>query len=133
MKAIIRNIAIYTFILFVLPYIVPGVFITGGIWTLLVGAIVLTVLFFILKPILSIISLPVNMITLGIFNLFINALLVYLLTILVPQISVVAFTSQQLDIFGIIIPAIQFNTFFAYVATAFMVSIIEWFIKWLIE
>lgn len=133
MKTIIRNIAIYTFILFLLPYLIPGVLISGGIWTLVVGGIVLTLLFFILKPILSIISFPVNLVTLGIFNVFINALLLYLLTILVTQISVVAFTSPRTDLLGVIIPAIHFNIFFAYVYTAFVLSAIDWLIKWLIQ
>ncbi len=39
----------------------------------------LAILFLVLKPILNIISFPVNLVTLGMFNIFINALLIYLL------------------------------------------------------
>ena len=132
MKTIVRAIVVYTLILFLLPILIPGVSVTGGFWTYLTGGVVLTLLFFILKPILSIISLPVNIVTLGIFNLFINTLLLYLLTILVVQISIVAFTQPEIAFSGIIIQSIQFNTFFAYLYTAVVLSVIDWSIKWLI-
>jgi putative membrane protein len=133
MKTILRNIIIYTFALFVLPLIVPGVTIEGGLATLLIGAGVLTLLFLILKPILNIISFPVNLITVGIFNIFINALLVYLLTVFVTQITVSAFTYHNVTFAGFSAPDMAFNTFFAYLFTAFVLSVIAWFGKWLMN
>src|SRR6185369_8906092 len=92
MKTILRNIAIYTFILFLLPMLVPGVTINYGFQTLLTGGLMLALLFLVLKPILNIISFPVNVVTLGAFNIFINALLIYLLTVFVTEISISSFT-----------------------------------------
>ena len=133
MKTIIRNVVIYTFILFLLPKIIPGFSIDGGFWTLFTGGLVLAMLFLVVKPVLSIISFPVNLVTLGIFNIFINALLLYLLTIFVTEISVTAFTMARLDILGVIIPQITFNTFFAYIYTAFILTLINSFIRWLMN
>lgn len=133
MKTLLRNIAIYFLILFLLPHIIPGVTITGGINTFLVGSFVLTLLFIILKPILNIISFPANMLTLGIFNIFINGLLIYLLTVFVTEITISAFTYTNMNIFGFITPVISFNTFFAYIYTAFVLTLINSFIRWLIE
>lgn len=133
MKTFIRNISIYTFILFLLPHIIPGVHIIQGLSIFFVGGVVLTLLFLILRPILSIISFPVNMITLGVFNIFINALLIYLLTVFVTEISITAFTYDRTNLFGVIIPAMSFNTFFAYLYTAFVLTLIDGFIKWLMD
>lgn len=133
MKMLLRNITIYTLILFLLPQMIPGVTIIGGLTTLLVGSFVLTLLFIILKPILSIISFPVNMVTLGIFNIFINGLLIYLLTVFVTEISITSFTYERATILGFITPAFAFNTFFAYLYTAFILTIINSFMRWLIE
>lgn len=133
MKTLLRNIAIYFLILFLLPQIIPGVSITGGLHTLLVASFVLTLLFIILKPILNIISFPVNLVTLGIFNIFINGLLIYLLTVFVTEITISAFTYTNANILGFITPVITFNTFFAYIYTAFILTIINATIRWLIE
>lgn len=133
MKTFLRNISIYTLCLYLTTRIVEGATIGGAFWTLLSAGLVLTLFFVLLKPILSLITLPVNMVTLGLFNIFINALLLYLLTIFVTAFSIVAFTSTSLNIFGFIIPSITFNTFFAYIYTAFVLTIINSFIRWLIE
>ncbi len=133
MKTLLRNIAIYTLILFVLPQLVPGVTIAGGFNTLLVGSFVLTLLFIILKPILNIISFPVNLITLGVFSIFINGLLIYLLTIFVTEVAITSFTYQNANVLGFITPVIAFNTFFAYIYTAFIVALIDGTIRWLIK
>lgn len=133
MKTILRNIAIYGFTLFLLPQIIPGFYVNGAFWTFLTGGIVLSMLFLILKPILSIISFPVNMISLGIFNVFINALLLYLLTVFVTEISVTAFTLTKVNFLGFIISEVSFNTFFAYVYSAFILTIIVGGIKWLMK
>ncbi|MBI5122937.1 phage holin family protein [Candidatus Roizmanbacteria bacterium] len=133
MKTILRNLIIYSFILFLLNLLIPGVTINGGLWTFFIGGLTLTIFFAILKPILSIISFPVNVITLGIFNIFINALLLYLLTIFITEISITAFTYARTSIFGIIFPVTSFNTFFAYIYTAFVLTVINSFIRWLIS
>lgn len=133
MKTIIRNISIYTLIIFLLPKIVAGFSFEGGLFTLFVSGLVLAMLFLVLRPILSIISFPVNLVTLGLFNIFINALLIYLLTIFVTGISIEAFTMTKIDIFGFIIPQIKFNTFFAYIYTAFILTLINSFIRWLMD
>lgn len=133
MKSLLRNISIYTLCLFLIVQIIPGVTIAGGFFTLLSAGVVLTLLFVLIKPILSIISFPVNIVTLGIFNIFINALLIYLLTVLVTEVSIAAFIYQQANIFGFITPFLIFNTFFAYLYTAFILTLINSFIRWLMN
>ncbi len=56
--------------------------------TALVVAIVLGIVNAILKPILIILTLPINVVTLGLFIFVINALLVLLTTALVPGFTV---------------------------------------------
>ena len=133
MKAIIRNIAIYTFALYLLPSIIPGVEISGGLLTLLVGGFALTLLFFIIKPILHVISLPVSILTLAIFSTITNLIVLYILTIFISGISIVPFSYPKTEILGFITPKIYFNMFFAYVYTAFVLSFIDAFISWLMD
>jgi putative membrane protein len=133
MKALLRNISIYTLCLFLIIQLIPGVTISGGFWTLLTAGIVLSLIFILFKPILNIISFPVNLVTLGIFNIFINALLIYLLTVFVTEVSISAFVYPSTNIFGFITPLLTFNTFFAYLYTAFVLTAINGFIRWLLN
>src|SRR5882762_10314805 len=100
MKTLLQSIGIFLLALYFIPQIVPGFTIEGGFVTLLIGAVILALMFLILKPILNIISFPVNMLTLGLFSIITNALILYLLTILVPNITVQPFTYPQTHFYG---------------------------------
>lgn len=64
-------------------YLLPGVHI-AGFTTALVAALVLGIINAVLKPILVFLTLPINILTLGLFTLVINALLIMLATFIVP-------------------------------------------------
>ena len=68
----------------VAAYLLPRVHISGGFATLLVLAVVLGLINAILKPILQLLALPVTILTLGLFSLVINALLILLAASIVP-------------------------------------------------
>ncbi len=74
----------------VAAYILPGVHVESFV-TALVLAIVLGIINAILKPILVILTLPITIMTLGLFTLIINALLVLLTTKIVPGFTVDSF------------------------------------------
>ncbi len=133
MKTLLRAISIYLLILYFVPQFVSGFTVEGGISTYIVGAVALAIMFLIIKPILTFISLPVNIVTMGLFSLFINALLLYLLTILVPDITIQPFTYAKVDLGFLIIPKLTFNTFFAYLYTGFLIAAIDSWIKWLMK
>lgn len=133
MKTIIRNIAIYTLSLFILPFLIPGVKTAGGILTLFFGGTALALMFLIIKPILNFITLPVNILTLGLFSILTNALILYVLTVFIVDISILPFSYQRTEVSGFIIPALSFNTFFSYIYTSFVLSCIDSFFSWLVK
>src|SRR3989338_5484897 len=92
MKTILRNTATYGLGLFFLSLINEGLIIQGGFNTYVIGGLVLCLLFMIVKPILKILSLPLNLVTLGLFSFLTNTIILYLATILVPQIKISSFT-----------------------------------------
>lgn len=133
MKKIFRRIAIYTFTIFLLPYIIPGVSIEGGLLTLFIGGVGLALMFMILKPILNLISFPVNFLTLGLSSILTNALIIYILTVFITGISINSFSYPRIHYMGFVTPTIVFNLFFAYVFTAIVISTIESGLTWLME
>ena len=71
-------------------YIVPGVHV-GTFWHAIIPAIVLGVVNAVIKPILVILSLPLQILTLGLFTFVINAVLFYFVAALNIGLSVSSF------------------------------------------
>jgi len=67
---------------------VPGVESAGTIKTLFLAGAILGLANFFIKPILKIITLPIRIITLGLFGILINMFMVFLVEVLVPEFEV---------------------------------------------
>ena len=74
-------------------YIVPGLVVTGGWLTILLVALVWSVIVMVIRPALKILTLPITIITFGIFSLILNALLFWAMTLIVPGFEVASFFS----------------------------------------
>lgn len=133
MKSIVRKITFYGFSLFLLTQIFSGVKISGGLQTYIIGGTALSLIFLIIKPILNIVTLPLNIMTLGLFSFLINAVILYLLTILVPSISISAFVFNGFSFAGFIIPKFFINTFFAFIVSSVVLSVFVGALTWLTE
>lgn len=59
--------------LLVVAYVLPGIFV-ASFWSALLAALVLGLLNALVKPILILLTLPITVITLGLFLLVLNAL-----------------------------------------------------------
>jgi putative membrane protein len=133
MKAIIRNIVFYSFALYALSQILEGVKISGGVPTYLLGGAVLSILFIIVKPVLNIISIPLNILTFGLFSFLGNILILYLLTMFVPEIKITPFIFKGFSYAGFLIPKYEFNQITAFIVAGFSLSAIITFLTWLIR
>lgn len=73
-------------------YLIPGFWVTS-FWGALVLVLVLGLLDKILKPILLIFTLPINVLTLGLFTIVINAIVLQLAIRLVPGVGSESFAT----------------------------------------
>ncbi|MHB8831071.1 MAG: phage holin family protein [Patescibacteria group bacterium] len=71
-------------------YLVPGVSVTN-FWAALITALVMGLINAIVRPLVIILTLPVNILTLGLFTLVINALMFWLASAIVPGFYVAGF------------------------------------------
>ncbi len=98
--------------LYVAFYLVPGFAVSGSIEQYLIAGFVLAILNLIVRPILKLISFPLILLTLGLFTLVINALILWLLDYLVPFITI----ESLLALFGATIIISIVNLFFSRIA-----------------
>ena len=93
MKGLLLKWLVNTMTLFVVVNVVSGISVER--WqTLLVGALVLGILNAFFRPILLFLTLPVNLLTLGLFTLIINGLIFYMAAGLVKGFHVAGFWSS---------------------------------------
>ncbi len=83
----IINLLINGFAVFIVAYLLSGVHVKDFL-TAVIVSIVLGIINTIFKPILSIITLPINILTLGLFNFILNGLMILLVSRVVPGFSV---------------------------------------------
>jgi putative membrane protein len=90
MIRILIHIALTAGALLLIAHFVPGIFITSFATALLVallwGIVGVTV-----RPLLGLLTLPITILTLGLFSFILNALLFWLLSIFVPGFTVSGF------------------------------------------
>jgi putative membrane protein len=91
----------------VAAYIIPGV-VVAGFLSAFTLAVVLGILNTILRPVLLFLTFPLTVITLGLFSLVVNTVLILLATYLVPGFFVSSFF--QAFLFGIVLFFV--NSFF---------------------
>jgi putative membrane protein len=97
-KAVITSILTIA----ILAWLFPNISYNNSV-TLIVTGLVLTLLEKIIRPVLKILFLPINVVTLGLFSLVINVFILYLATYFVP-----GFVIDNVIIFGI-----HLNQFFS--------------------
>jgi putative membrane protein len=94
---------ISTLAILIAAYLIPGV--TTTILAAIIFAVVLGIINTFIKPIIKILTLPITIITLGLFSLVVNALLILLAANFVPDFSVDGFWSALL--FSIVVSLIN--------------------------
>jgi putative membrane protein len=94
-----------TLAILITGYIIPGVEI-AGFWAALWVAVFLGVFNVVLKPILILLTLPINILTLGLFTFVINALLALLISTIVEGFYIEGLLSAIL--FSIVLSVVSY-------------------------
>ncbi len=119
------------FALWVVAQAFSGVHLAQGLQSYLLAALSLTLVNILVKPIIKLLLLPVNLLTLGAFRWLINVLALYLTTLVYPPFQIGGFFFSGYSRQGFVIPATELGTFWAYVLVSFTLSFITSFLFWL--
>ena len=92
MKKTIVNWVLSAFCLYILSFLFKGIYFSG-LTAALTAALVLGLVNAIIKPILTILSFPITILTLGLFSLVINAIMLNITSGLVPGFYISSFSA----------------------------------------
>lgn len=131
MKILLRYFLINLVSLYLTTMAIPGLTYTGGVKSLLFGAGVFMLINFILVPLLKILFLPLNLLTLGLFSWLINVIALYALTTIVSDFQLLPYAFEGITLAGIIIPSLELTPFWVAVTASLLIGIITNFLQWL--
>ena len=94
----------------IISYLFPKVIRVDGFWAALIAAFLLGIVNAILRPILVLLTLPITIITLGLFLLVINGFMLWLVSAFVK--------------------GFQVNGFWGAVLGSILISIVSWALAW---
>ncbi len=95
MKSFAVRLGAYAVALYLTSIMVQGIFF-DTVASVILAAMVLSILNAILRPILMVLTLPVNLITLGLFTFVVNGFLLKVTAFLVPGMDVAGFWTATL-------------------------------------
>ncbi len=133
MKSLIRTLILNIAVIFFAAWILPGLSYSQNLETLIFAAITLALLNIFVRPLLKLLMLPINLLTLGIFSWVVNVFLLYLATRLIPGFAISAFDFGGLDYQGIVLPAMRVTTFASFALSSFLISLLTSFLGWLFD
>lgn len=133
MKKLLRNYLINFAALWATTQIVPGLTYTGGIETLAIAAVILMIINILVKPMLHVLFLPLNLLTLGLFSWVINVIGLFILTMVLPKVQIVPYTFPGFSIGEIVIPATTLSTLYVAALASFVISMITNIARWLVH
>jgi putative membrane protein len=122
MKHLVRSFLFNVFALWFTGQLIPAFVISGSWQTTLVAGFVLSLLMLVIKPILKILFIPINIITFGLLSWVINVLVVYILTLLVAQIEITAWTFPGFSAWGFVIPSVSLTYIASLILCTFSIT-----------
>jgi putative membrane protein len=91
LKALVRWIVLSAAVVLA-EYLIPGIHLSGTVWiTALAVGLVLGFINVFVKPVLTILTIPISLITLGLFGFILNALLFWATAYFVPAFTISGF------------------------------------------
>lgn len=118
MKQALRSILVYSVAIALTGLFLPSIDYHHQLITLIITAIVMGIVNTFIRPILNLILLPVNVITLGLVGLFMNAFILFIVTLLVTNFNIVPFTVQFNN------STVYLSLIWSYIITATILSLV---------
>ncbi len=133
MKTLLRYFLINLVSLYATTRFIPGLTYTGGFKSLAIGAFAFMLINWTLVPLLKILFLPLNLLTVGLFAWLINVLALYALTTIVSDFALIPYFFPGFYFGGFNIPAMDLSPFWVAVLGSFMIGLITHFLQWLVH
>lgn len=133
MKALLKHILINLLVIYLVDVSYPGFTILHNLKILFSAAVIWLILNKIVRPVIKLLLLPINLITLNLFSWVIGLITLFLLQVLVGDVKILPFQFTGLNYNGFTVPPFYINLFLSYVITSTLFNLYHSLIIWLIR
>jgi uncharacterized membrane protein YvlD (DUF360 family) len=124
-KIISRSYIVNVFALWFTSTQITSFILANGWQSLLMVALGFTLLHILIKPIANMVLGGINFLTLGLIGLLVDAIILYVLTLYLPQVSIGAWDFPGYIYNGFVIPSYSFGQIGTTIISAFFINIIR--------
>ena len=133
MKAFLRHILINLLVLYLVDVVYPGFSILHDAKTLITASIIWLLLNKIVKPIIKLLLLPINLITLNLFSWMVSLITLFLLPLMVEGIKIMPYDFPGFNYQGFSVPSFHLNLFLSFIVVSSFLNLFHNIITWIIK
>lgn len=124
MKYILRTFVFNAFALWLTSQLLPALYIPGGWQMIIIAGVVLGFLMLIVKPVLHILFIPINVITFNLLSWLIHVIVIYLLTVFLPEVQILPWTFPGFAWSGFVVPKMYLSYHISLIVTSLTITVI---------
>ncbi len=133
MRYFAQQYVIFLTALYIASSLFAGLVLKGGVIQYLYDAVLLVLGFVIVRPIINIVALPFNALTLGVFSIFSTVIVLFLLTLTDRNFIIQPFVFNGISVSDFSIPAFHLNIFLSYLIISVTIQLVYKFLMNLFE
>lgn len=133
MKYILRKYLIIVFSLFTLTQIISGISIRGGWKTFLYAGLLFSALTYIVKPVVNLVLLPFNLLTLNMISWVVNIITFIIWTLLISEVKVTAWAFPGIHMGVVSLSPNTIDKFYMYIIGGIILTLTVQFYSWLFQ
>jgi len=133
MKALIRHTLINLLVIYLVDACYPGFSVLHDTKTLITAAIIWLLLNKIVRPVIKLLLLPINLITLNLFSWVVGLITLFLLPLIVAGIKISPYDFPGFSYQGFSLPPFHLNLFLSFVVASTLFNLLHNGIIWIIK
>jgi putative membrane protein len=133
LRKTIRTLVVSATALYCTTLIIPGFTINKGVKNIILASLVLFALNLLARPLIKLLLLPINLLTLGAFRWLTSVVLLYLLITILPEVNINPFNLHQLPLIGNLLPAWHLTRFLTVLLTSITLGLVQSIFFWLLK
>lgn len=133
MRYLLKKYFIITVSVYLLTQLIPTFNISGGWQELCYSCLILSLLFYIAAPIVNLIMLPFNLLTLNLTSWLLNVFLLYIWVLLVSEVHITSWQFSGVSFGPIILSPANLARWQVIIIAGILLTLIIQFISWLVK
>lgn len=124
MRDFLRESLLNSFSLYLVAAVYPGLIVPPTLWPLLWAGLIFTLLNYLAKPIIKLILLPLNLLTLGLLSWLSQVLVLVIAVKLLPQLRVVPFVTSAWQQAGFALPPLAVGMALSFILASLILNLV---------